>query len=178
MNSISGSNVNTKKGFVQVFSEIIVTLSRWLNNVGVFFLIIMMMATVVDVTLRYFKVGVMGAYEVVEFAMVLCIFFCIGFCQADKMNVAVEILYDRLGKKAKAILDAVNYAVSFVLVCIVVYANILGVGTIKAYNATSAVLQWPMYPFYIVLVIGYIMLALVLIADFVVQIDKIRTKSY
>jgi len=176
MNSITGER-NTNN-FYYKYANTINTASRWLNNFGVIFLIIMMFATVVDVTLRLFNVGVLGAYEVVEFTMVITVFFCIAFAQADKQNVAVEILYNKLGRKAQVVLELFNYAICFILMCIVVYASIMGTIDIYNFHAVSAVLLIPMYPFYIVQVIGYVMLALVLLGDFLIQVARLVYKDY
>ncbi|WP_258360408.1 TRAP transporter small permease subunit [Moorella sulfitireducens] len=153
-------------------------LARVTNNIGIIFLMVMMMVTVVDVTCRYFGKGVLGAYEIVEYTMVLTVFLCIGHAQAEKKNVSVEILYNKLGNRAQVVQELVNAVVAFFLMCIFVYAGILQTKTMYISKSTSGVLFIPNYPFVAVEVIGYVVLCLVLLGDFLVAVSRLLYRNY
>ncbi len=147
--------------------HVAVAVSRAANNIGVGFLMVMMLVTVADVATRYFESGFLGAYEVVEFTMIATVFLCIGFCQVDKSNVAVELLYDRLSPWWKRRFDLVNALVPLLLFSIFVYASLAQVMDLRARGSTSGVLLWPMYPIEMVVAVGYVILCLVLLSDLV-----------
>lgn len=151
-------------------------ISRVASSIGMGFLMIMMLITVADVVSRYFGLGLMGAYEIVEYTMVLTIFLCIGYTQSEKMNVAVEILFNRLSPRAQTVVEMLNAAVALVLFSLFVYAGINQTMNVYKVKSTSGVLFIPNYPFYAVEVVGYIILCLVLLGDFLMALGKLLNK--
>lgn len=157
------------------FERNVFAISSYLTKIGaIISLPVMVMLTVVDVTMRYcIRKGVLGAYEIVEYAMVVLVFSALGHAQATGMNVKVDVLYDRLSRRARVVFDAVNSLVALVLYCLFVYAAVLQTVSVHRVKLTSGVLFIPTYPFVAWAAVGLAGLCLVLLKDVLMSMGRL-----
>ena len=102
------------------FVKILGLFSYFLSRLGCVALFAMMCLTVVDVVGRYvFNSPILGAYEITEFMVLVMVFSFLGYAQAQKAHVTVDIVYERFPANARRIIAIANYIISFIVMLIV-----------------------------------------------------------
>ena len=84
----------------------------------------MMGITVADVVLRVFKVGIVGAYDIVRVCGVVAISCALPYITAVKGHIAIEFLYRSFSTRGRFVLDLGFRLVALVLFAFLVYQNI------------------------------------------------------
>jgi len=137
---------------------------RALALVAGYVLLLLTVATVVDVFLRYvFNMPFRGSIEVTEFAMVVMVFLSIGYCGWVGGHVAVDLLERHLDRPALRFLPglmAVVGAALFAFVAVLAVTNALA-----DFARASNMLRWPHYPFRFTVAFGSAVFALVLLVQ-------------
>ena len=128
----------------------------------------MMMLTTIDVICRYFfNASILGVYEITEFMMLCVVFFSLSFAQKLKGHVAVNILVDRLSNKNRQIFNVCNFLISIIFLLIIAWmSSSQGIELFHS-NRVSGNLTIPVYPFFFVLSLGCVAMALELIRDLI-----------
>jgi TRAP-type C4-dicarboxylate transport system permease small subunit len=86
---------------MEAFSRLVYWLSQKLNILAGVFLCAMVILTVCDVTLRYFRMPLLGTYELVSFAAVTMIGLSLPFTQWKKGHIKVDFLIVNLPSSIK-----------------------------------------------------------------------------
>lgn len=142
-------------------------LVAFVKYVALWILAIMMFLTFVDVLLRYiFNSPVPGATELIEFMMGIVVTFCIAYTAHEKAHINVDLLLMNFKERTRKIIGVVTNFLTlglFVLICWQTYILI-----IEDYRSKiiSAVLYIPVYPFIAAVTVGFVILCLVLLAEF------------
>ena len=84
----------------------------------------MMGVTVADVVLRVFKVGIVGAYDIVRVCGVVAISCALPYITAVKGHIAIQFLYRSFAPPGRRVLDFGFRLVALVLFAFLVYQNI------------------------------------------------------
>ena len=140
--------------------------SYLLSRLGCVALSFMMCLTVVDVVSRYvFNSPILGAYEMTEFLVLIMVFSFLGYAQAQKSHVAVDILFECFPVKLKKIISIFNY-----LICLIIVFVIAWMGyekAIKTFHTGEKPLNLfiPNYPFVFFLSFGSIVMCVEFVRD-------------
>ena len=88
-------------------SAFIHSVSLIFNRLGTMvFLPSMVILVTVDVLLRYvFNSPIWGSKEINGLFLILLFFFCLSYCLDENRHVRVEIVYGRLGRRSKSLVD-------------------------------------------------------------------------
>jgi TRAP-type C4-dicarboxylate transport system permease small subunit len=141
--------------------------ARILLLIGASILSVMMFLTMADVVLRYvFGSPVSGAYEMTQYMMAIVIPFGIVYCAHEKGHVSVDVLFDLLPKRIQGVFSCITSLIVIVLFILIAWQNVLFVHETYESGLTSAVLYIPSYPFVGTIALGFVVLCLVLLADF------------
>lgn len=134
-----------------------------LSGVGV---IVIMLLTVADVIMRrVLLTSIIGSYEIVERLLLISVFGTFALAQTSRSHVHVTLLVSRLPK-------ALGMAVFGVLGLLSTFAaGFCGYALIQqgieSFNlkTTTAVLQWPLYPFFYIAAFFTFVLAITILWD-------------
>lgn len=85
---------------------------------------IMIAVTVVDVTLRLFGAGIVGAYDIVRICGVIAIACGLPYVTAVKGHIAIEFFYQGFSRPGRIILDAVFRIAAIALFAFLVVRNV------------------------------------------------------
>ena len=146
--------------------KILQRLSTYLAYLGCLALFSMMCLTIADVAGRYiFNKPILGAYELTEFMVLVLIFSFLGYTQAHKSHVAVDLFIMFFPQKFKIAIEIFNH-----LACLAVMILITWMGFEKAIEMmetgeSSPNLALPSYPFVFFLVLGCAVLCIEFIRD-------------
>lgn len=117
---------------VGVFSRAVERLSLWLAGVGVVAIMAMMIAMFVDALARKVWKPIPGAFETNIGLMVVVMFLPQAFAQMRKAHVAMDLLNDRMGPRARAVIEGIA-----AVFAICVLAGLTYVSWGKAWHATA-----------------------------------------
>lgn len=157
-------NVNTEVSGapapVNIFEKIIGRLVDFCAFVGGIALTIMMFITAFDVILRLFSKSILGAFEVEELLMGVCIPFALCYCEKMRQHICVDLVIQKLPIKARRWLNfctSILVMVLFFTIGIMCWINVFNV---REDQLTTAVLLISLWPFAIPSAIAFSVLFL------------------
>lgn len=106
--------------FFSVVRSVILVLAM-VSGIAIF---VMIGTTVIDVILRIFGTGIVGAYDVVRICGVISIACGLPYITAVKGHIAIEFFYQRFSRRGRVLLDALFRLVALALFGFLVYRNI------------------------------------------------------
>jgi len=150
------------KAFVRRFGS----LNIMLAYAGAYVLFGMMLLTTCDVIGRYiFNLPITGAYEITEAMMVTLVFFFIGYTQASKAHVAVDLVVKLLPQKIGMIVDIITQVLSLLMILLVAWMSIVRWLELMEINEHTPILGIPVSPFLLILALGCFVLCIELGKD-------------
>src|SRR5690606_10342162 len=76
------------------------------GSIAVVFLAFLVVRSSIDATMRFLSNRLIsGVFELAELAMVICVFFGLGWAQQDRKHTRATMLVERLGPRARSIAD-------------------------------------------------------------------------
>lgn len=142
------------------------SLNAWLAKLGGYVLLGMMLLTTSDVIGRYiFNAPITGAYEVTEVMMVTLIFLFIGYTQAEKSHISIDLVVRVLPKKLRVTIDILTHLLSLFIIILIAWMNILRCLELMRRNEVTAILYIPVSPFVLILAIGCFVYSIELIKN-------------
>ena len=147
------------------------------NSAGVSILMVMMLLTVTDVSLRYIlNSPVPGAYELTEFLQVVLVFFALAYTATRNGHVTVDLVVSRLPHRAQAVVNCITYLLGIGILLIISWRSAVEAQVKWAAGQASGVLGIPFAPFSFVIVIGTALFGLVLLVNFTDSLVKVARK--
>lgn len=149
-----------------------------LSKLGCVALVAMMCLTVVDVVGRYaFNSPILGAFEITSFLVSILVFSFLGYAQAEKSHVTVDILVNTFPKNAQSLVKLFNYIVGLFMMILISWK-----GFEKAFESMEAGdspmnLSVPDYPFVFFLALGCAVMCIEFLRDILKSIKTIKNKE-
>ncbi len=135
----------------------------------------MMILTVMDVVLRFFRHPIPGTYELVGLLGSAAAAFSLSYTSMEKGHIAVEFLVRRFSASAQALVGAVNAAGAALLFAVVCRQSIAyGIDLMRT-GEVSLTLRMPVYPFVFGVAAGCGLLVPVLLSE---CLQALRRYSY
>ncbi len=147
--------------------------SRWLNAVAAISLSLMMFIVAADVVLRYvFNMPIKGSFEIIELLMVLLVFLAIAYTASEKKHVYIETFIQKLPPRGQAIASCFTWLLTLALVVGIAWFSM--VRAIENLHAGHQIVSWPIFqwPFVMLTSIGYILISLVFLGNFLDSIAR------
>jgi len=141
-------------------------LNRLLLILGGIAVILLMLLATVNVVLRIFHVPYSGTYEMVSFLGALVIAFALGYTQKRKDHIIVDILTERFSKRTNRVLNIISYGITMVFFTIVSWQIFVFGMKIWKSGEVSETLKIIYHPFIFSVSIGFAVLSLTIIIDF------------
>lgn len=157
----------------ELFKQYVYKVSAGLNLVGLTLTLIMVALVVIDIFGRaLFNVPLQGSYELVEYIMGLVIVFAIGYTQVRDSHINCPGLFELLPKTAQRIGHAFISLVGFATYILFAWQAYVKAGIEIKAKTESAVLAIPKYPFMYACAFGFLLLALVYLAQALAPDEK------
>jgi TRAP-type C4-dicarboxylate transport system permease small subunit len=164
---------------VRILEHIVDPISKWMNYISVFVLMIMIFFVAVDVIGRYlFEHPLESSYEGVMLMMVMVFAFGIAYTQRKKGHVAVDMLVNRFGPKAQAVTDIIVNFICLGFLSILTWQSLVKaqadfVTKESSLGRIGGIAYVPIYPFYFLVSLTLTVLTLVFLVDFLVSIARL-----
>ena len=150
--------------------EILEKISRILNRmfmlVAGVFMAAMILITCANIFLRIVWVPIKGTFELMGFFGAVATAFVLGYTQMKKAHISVDILVDQFSQKTRNVLNTINYLVCMVFFAVVGWQIFLLAINLRNTGEVTETLRIVYYPFTYGVAFGCILLALVLLVDF------------
>ena len=121
-------------------------INRYFFLLAAFALFLMMMLTVVDVILRELGLAIVGTYELVGFAAVIVVGFCIPYTTSLQGHIIVTFFTTKMGGSAQKVFFVFTRLIGICLFCLVGYNLFLLGRTLFTSGEVSMTLRMPFYP--------------------------------
>jgi len=150
----------------QCLRKVVYPSSQVINGVGVGILVVMMLLTTADVTLRYiFNRPITGAMELTELMMAVLVACGLAYAAVHKEHIRVELIISRFSPRAQAVINAITCFFSLGIFSLITWRSILYAEYLRLGGVTSAVLLIPVYPFVYVVAFGSALLCLIFVCN-------------
>jgi TRAP-type C4-dicarboxylate transport system permease small subunit len=146
-------------------------ISRLMNHGFIFvagtFMVAMILITCLNIFSRIVWVPVKGTFELMGFFGAVVTAFALGYTQAKKAHISVDILVNRFPKRVQKILNGINS-----VICLIFFAlagwQIAKLGnTLRTSGEVTETLRIIYYPFTYGVALGCFLLSLVLLVELV-----------
>jgi TRAP-type transport system small permease protein len=134
---------------------------------------VIMMLTVTDVFMRYvFTRPITGSTEMIEFMMVILIVGIVPAAMANR-HIRVDIFIERLTPKGQAFFDAITIFIGSWLVVIMGWRAFMACLFMISNDVRSPTLDVPIFPFYVIIAIGFLSLFFSMIVIFMQKVLEV-----
>ncbi|MGD9034274.1 MAG: TRAP transporter small permease subunit [Desulfobacteraceae bacterium] len=144
-------------------------ISNFLNQVLLwmagFFLVAMIFMTGANIIIRIFWMPIRGTYELMGYFGAIVTAFALGYTQVGRGHIAVDILVLRFSKRARRILNGINYFICMVFFAIIAWRIAIYATTLWKSGEITETLRIIYYPFTYGVSLGCFILSLVLLVD-------------
>lgn len=138
-------------------------------------ILISMLAGTADVfSIRVLVRTVPGAIEFSQNLMPIIVFGSLAYVQRNQQHIRVEFLYDRLGPRGRAVLDALNAAVVTVACMALAWVSWRGFQRSLAIRESGMAYPFPIYPVKGFIVLGLSVMVVKMFIELFVSIERIR----
>ncbi len=126
----------------------------------------MFLGTADVVGTQFLGTPVPGALEVTESTMVLIVFGALAYAQTRRAHIRVDLLYDFMGPRVEAFMDAVTHATALVFFALLAWQGYdQAIYSWEIREATFGSIRFPLYPARWLLVLGTGLLLVQLVLD-------------
>lgn len=151
---------------------------RTIGQIGVVVLIAMMLITVADVFMRYvFDRPIVGTTEIVQFTMLTLSFLGLVWCTMLKGHIKVDLLTKYIPSTPRLISESVFYLLGLGLYSLICWQSFIMLEPLILKDVASEVLDIPVTPFYIIIVVAsgcVVLILLIAVIKNIVEVAKRR----
>jgi TRAP-type C4-dicarboxylate transport system permease small subunit len=151
---------------MKYLESINVFLNRLLLILGGIAVIMLMSLATVNVVLRIFHIPYSGTYEMVSFLGAIVIAFALGYTQKRKDHIVVDILTERFSKQTNKVLNIISYGITMVFFAVVSWQIFIFGMKIWKSGEVSETLKIAYHPFIFSVSVGFAVLSLTIVIDF------------
>ena len=126
----------------------------------------MMLFSVTDMVMRGFGVTVAGSYEVIGWLSAAAMALALGTVQRHKGHVAMELVVVKLGRRSRAVVEALMALTSLAVFAVVAFYVMRYGRVLHETGSLSETLRVIVYPWVYVVGLGCAGLTLALLVDF------------
>lgn len=145
------------------------------HKVGGWALTGMMLLTAGDVFLRNaFNKPILGAFEITESLMTIVVASGLAYVTITKSQIRVEVLFHRLPQRVQKVLTVMTDFLSLGFCILLSWQSFVYMKTAYESGVVWGVLLIPTYPFIGVVALGILLLAGVLLKDFLELIQELK----
>ena len=140
--------------------RIVRSLSEWMIYVSILVMAALMLLVVADVLSTFvFSRPLTGTVEITEYMMV-CLLIGMAPAAIAGQHVRVDAVITRFKPRVQAIMESVLYIFCLGMAAMLTWRGLMQGLMVLSYHSTSSMLRIPRFPFYVVLVVSFAMLAL------------------
>jgi len=150
--------------------KIIDTLSRWMAYVSAVAIIVLMLVVTVSVCGRYFfNNPILGSAELAKFLMIIVVFPALAWAAIERKHVKVDIVMERFSPRVQIIVDCITMLAALGMYTVITWQSVLESAEV---HDITGMLRLPHQPFYWVMIVGWAVFCLSIVALVIQNITK------
>ena len=151
--------------------------SRAFNYVGGGLLVVIVLITVADVVLRrLFHSPLRASMELTELLVGTVIFLALAYCAIRGSHIVVDVLITKFPRVPQLSIVAIMQFVTTAMSAVLTWQLVLYAVVLSQKGDYSIVLKWPIYIFVIIGAVGFALLTLAFLIDFMSTIVEVRKR--
>lgn len=151
----------------------LVTVMYWIAGIAI---ILMMLITSADVTLRYFRRPIPGTFELVCFLGAVAASFAMAYTSVKKGHVSVSLAVRLLPPRIQAVIGVITNLFGLILFSMLSWQCVLFGNDLRAANEVSMTIELPFYPFVYGMGFAAAAVCLILLVDLGHHVTKLFGK--
>jgi TRAP-type C4-dicarboxylate transport system permease small subunit len=159
---------------IPILERISHELSKWFSWIGGVALLSLTGIACANMLMRPLGTPITGAYELVGFFGALVVALPLGYAQITRSHISVDILSTRYSKRTQRIMNLISSFLCVIFFILVAWQSAIYASTIWKRGETSETLRIIYHPFVYVVALCCLLLALVLLVDFLKSIALIK----
>ncbi|MFP4108937.1 MAG: TRAP transporter small permease subunit [Desulfonatronovibrio sp.] len=157
--------------------KIINALARRISQLGQAAMVLAMSVIVANIIMRALWNPLPGSYELVEILGAMILSLGAAYCAVARGHVTVTLLVDKLSKRKQAAVDMLTSLISLIFISAIGWGLInYALSALKKGLETST-LSIPLYPVYLLVAAGLILLALTALVELLKSIALVLKKK-
>jgi TRAP-type C4-dicarboxylate transport system permease small subunit len=132
-------------GIGEAYAAVVRRLATFLMYVAGFAVMFMVVITTAEIILRRFRITIPGTYDLVQIAGAIAVACALPYTTAVKGHVAIELVYLKLGRTGRIIVDSLTRVLSIVFFCLLAWKCFDYGVDMKQRGLVSMTLQVPMF---------------------------------
>jgi TRAP-type C4-dicarboxylate transport system permease small subunit len=162
-------------GKTSSFDKLVFKISQTMSAIGAVMFAAMMVVTVIDVGGRALASSVefikpmVGAVELIGFMLVLGGTWGMGYCQLLRMHIRINILVEKWPSRVQSFFWGLTCLISLASSALIAWQAYVktGVYLTTTLGSKSATLGAPLWPFILMMAIGFTWVGFILLIDFI-----------
>lgn len=143
--SLSGDSPSGARRVIELYYQALRALVKALAWVAGAALMVMVLATSVDVVLRKLGMPLTGAYDIVKIAAAISVAAALPYTTAIKGHVAIEFFFHKLGRRGRMVVDALMRLCGMTLFGLLAWGCIDYGNSLRLKGEVSMTLQLPIF---------------------------------
>jgi TRAP-type C4-dicarboxylate transport system permease small subunit len=159
---------------IPILEKISNELSKWFSWIGGVALLSLTGIACANMLMRPIGAPITGAYELVGFFGALVVALPLGYAQITRSHISVDILSTRYSKRTQRVVNLISSFLCMIFFILVAWQSAIYASTIWKRGETSETLRIIYHPFVYLVALCCLLLALVLLVDFLKSIVFIK----
>lgn len=130
-------------------------------------LVLMMLLTCLNITARLFGKSIHGTFEIMGFLAAVTASFALAYTQLKKDNISVGLVQEKLPPILRRITSGINGLLCFGISILASWQIFLYASSMVRSGEVTEALRMPFYPFVFAVSIGFSLLSLAFLLDFI-----------
>lgn len=151
-------------------------LARRSSQLGEIAMVLAMGVIVTNIVMRAVWKPLPGSYELVEIMGAVILSLGVGYCAVARGHVTVTLMVDKLSIRKQAAVDMLTSLISLVFISAVGWGLLRYAGTALKKGLETSTLSIPLYPVYLLVAAGLILLAMTALVEFLKSIAVVFNK--
>jgi TRAP-type C4-dicarboxylate transport system permease small subunit len=148
---------------------------KWLC---VLILVVMLLMGTTDVLGRYlFNRPLTGTYETFGFLLPALVLFGLSYAQSERVHVRIELVFERLPRRAKTVASVFTSVVALGLTCLIFWGGLKLSIHSRELGKLIDTIHFPIYITQLVIPIGALALGFVLLVQIIEYFASFRRRS-
>lgn len=148
-------------------------INRWLLFLAAGAMAVIILATVVETGGRLSN-WVFGAIDVSQVLLAAMVFLMLGYTQAVKQHISIDLVYSRFPHRVQLIADMVTSCIALGISVLITWKAVPYFLKSMAVGGWTQSLHIPLWPFQLLIVVGGVMLCLQFVIDIMVSYQQLR----
>lgn len=157
-------------GFRRLHMDFLMRINKFLNKLvtlaGGLFLVGMILLTCANIFIRQIAVPIPGTFELMGFFGAIVAAFALGYTQFTNGHISVDVLVNAYPGPLKRAVSLINHGICCVFFAVTAWYMVEKAMTLKNTGELSETLRIIYYPFLLAVALGFVILALALLTDF------------